>query len=107
MSVSVSQSVHGDTDQKNPAQHVGVFYDTYHDKFLQVYGEVIQAFRTRDVSGLLDYQIQSIGLRAGQRVLDAGCGVCGPALYFAEYAGVAVEALTVSQAQVDAAQERI
>jgi ubiquinone/menaquinone biosynthesis C-methylase UbiE len=86
---------------------VGAFYDAQHDKFLQVYGEVIQAFRTRDVTRLLDYQRQSMGLAAGQRVLDAGCGVCGPALYFAREAGVTVEAVTVSRAQAEHARRRI
>jgi cyclopropane fatty-acyl-phospholipid synthase-like methyltransferase len=89
------------------ADRVGRFYDETHEKFLQVYGEVIQAFRTRDVSKLLDYQLESMELHAGQRVLDAGCGVCGPAIYFARKAGVTVDALTVSGAQAEHARRRI
>ena len=88
-------------------EQVGQFYDQTNEAFVRVYGEVIQAFRTRDVSKLLDYQIESIGLQAGQHVLDAGCGVCGPATYFSQHAGVTVEALTMSQVQVDLAQQRI
>jgi len=86
---------------------VGDFYDTYNDKFLQVYGDVIQAFRTHDVEKLLDYQIQSMGLKEGMRVVDAGCGVCGPAIHFAKKAGVEVHAVTISKEQFQAAQERI
>ncbi len=88
-------------------EQVGEFYDQYNDKFLKTYGDIIQAFRTTDVSILLDYQIQAIGLETDQRVLDAGCGVCGPALYFAEHAGVEVEAVTVSEEQVQQATSRI
>lgn len=88
-------------------EQVGQFYDQTNEAFVRVYGEVIQAFRTRDVSKLLDYQIESIGLQAGQHVLDAGCGVCGPATYFSQHAGVTVEALTMSQVQVDQARQRI
>jgi len=91
----------------SPPAEVGRFYDAQNEKFLQVYGEVIQAFRTRDVSKLLDYQLESMGLQAGQRVLDAGCGVCGPARYFAKKAGVNVEGLTVSHAQAEHARKRI
>ena len=91
----------------SPPAQVGQFYDAQHGKFLQVYGEVIQAFRTKDVTKLLDYQIQSIGLEAGQRVLDAGCGVCGPAMYFSRKAGVSVEGLTVSGTQAEHARRRI
>lgn len=85
---------------------VGDFYNEQTDNFLKVYGEVIQAFRTTDVSKLLDYQIESIGLEKGQRVLDAGCGVCGPARYFAKHAGVQVEALTISEDQVEKGTQR-
>src|SRR5262249_20573925 len=59
----------------NHARRVGSFYDAYHDQFMRVYGSVIQAFRTKDVSHLLDYQMSSMNLRPGQKALDAGCGV--------------------------------
>ena len=86
---------------KYNASDVGSFYNKQTNNFLKVYGEVIQAFRTTDVTKLLDYQIEAIGFEKGQRVLDAGCGVCGPARYFAKNAGVQVEAITISQDQVD------
>jgi len=91
----------------SPPARVGQFYDDTHDQFLQVYGDVIQAFRTRDVTKLLDYQIGSIGFTNGQRVLDAGCGVCGPAIHFSRHAGVTVDALTVSAKQAAAARQRV
>ncbi len=80
---------------------VGEFYNKQTNNFLKVYGEVIQAFRTTDVTKLLDYQINAMGLKKGQRILDAGCGVCGPARYFAKKADVEVEAITISQDQVE------
>lgn len=83
------------------AKEVGDFYNAQTDNFLKVYGEVIQAFRTTDVKKLLDYQIETIGFEKGQRVLDAGCGVCGPARYFAKNADVQVEAITISEDQVE------
>ncbi len=92
---------------KHSAGDVGKFYNEQTDNFLKVYGEVIQAFRTTDVTKLLDYQIESIGLEKGQRVLDAGCGVCGPARYFVKHAGVEVEALTISEDQVEKATKYI
>lgn len=86
---------------------VGAFYNKNNDAFLQVYGEVIQAFRTTDVTKLLDYQIESIGLQQGMKVIDAGCGVCGPACYFAEKAGVEVSAVTISEEQKNKASQKI
>ncbi|HRI29056.1 MAG TPA: methyltransferase domain-containing protein [Chitinophagales bacterium] len=81
------------------AQDVGQFYDQYTDKFLQVYGKVIQAFRTKEVHKLLDYEAQSMGLMPQNYVLDAGCGVCAPAIYFAQNYHVQIEALTISEVQ--------
>lgn len=81
------------------------FYNEQTENFLKVYGEVIQAFRTTNIDKLLDYQIDAIGLKSGLRVLDAGCGVCGPARYFAKNAGVHVEAITISEDQVNRAQK--
>lgn len=89
------------------AKEVGQFYNDQTDNFLKVYGKVIQAFRTTDVSVLLDYQIQAIGLKEGMLVLDAGCGVCGPAIHFAEKVNVKVEALTISSVQVQKAKDNI
>jgi SAM-dependent methyltransferase len=89
------------------ARAVGTFYDAHHADFLQVYGEVIQAFRTKDISDLLNYQIDSIGLLPGQRVLDAGCGIAVPALYFATHALVHVDGITISKRQHDAALQKI
>jgi ubiquinone/menaquinone biosynthesis C-methylase UbiE len=83
------------------------FYNQYTDKFLQVYGQVIQAFRTHDVSKLLDYQIEAMQLKAGMKVLDAGCGVCGPAIYFSQKTGVEVHAVTISEEQYNLAQKNI
>ncbi|MFN8276307.1 MAG: class I SAM-dependent methyltransferase [Chitinophagales bacterium] len=85
---------------------VGAFYNQHHDAFIRVYGEVIQAFRTNDLSRILDYQQELIGLKAGQKVLDAGCGVCGPARYFAKNANCKIEAVTISEVQARVAKEK-
>jgi ubiquinone/menaquinone biosynthesis C-methylase UbiE len=89
------------------ARQVGDFYDARHADFLEVYGDVIQAFRTKDITDLLNYQISSIGFAPGQRVLDAGCGVAVPAIYFAGHVHVQVDGITISRKQFDAAQQKI
>lgn len=86
---------------------VAAFYNSQTLNFLKVYGNVIQAFRTKDVSTLLDYQINAIGLKPGIKALDAGCGVCGPAVYFAEHSGASIEALTISDVQVELSKKNI
>ena len=81
------------------AAAVGAFYDTQHEAFIEVYGAVIQAFRTKKIDSLLNYELQSIGLRAEEVVLDAGCGVCGPAIYFSRRVPCLIHAITISERQ--------
>jgi ubiquinone/menaquinone biosynthesis C-methylase UbiE len=87
-----------------PRRNVAAFYNEQTENFLKVYGKVIQAFRTKNVNTLLGHQIEAIGLKDGMVVLDAGCGVCGPAVYFAGQTGARIEALTISSRQVELAK---
>ncbi|MCF8257358.1 MAG: class I SAM-dependent methyltransferase [Flavobacteriales bacterium] len=89
-------------------KRVGDFYDRTTPQFLEVYGEIIQAFRTTDVADYLDYTIASAQLADGQHIIDAGCGICGPAAYFAgSLARLKVESCTVSSVQSELAREHI
>ncbi|HNE50504.1 MAG: methyltransferase domain-containing protein [Chitinophagales bacterium] len=89
------------------AAHVGDFYNTNHDAFIKVYGEVIQAFRTNNLATILQYQAEQIGIKSEHRVLDAGCGICGPARYFAKNIGCTIDAVTISKAQAEHANQLI
>ena len=94
-------------DLNKEKKDVATFYDEQTDNFIKVYGNVIQAFRTKNINTLLDYQINAIGLKNGMKVLDAGCGVCGPATYFAKQTGCNIDALTISEVQVEKAKLNI
>jgi ubiquinone/menaquinone biosynthesis C-methylase UbiE len=86
----------------NNAEKVRNFYNQNTDNFIKVYGEIIQAFRTTDVNEYLDYTIKSAKLKPGEHLLDAGCGVCGPATYFAQkIPNIKIEACTVSDVQAE------
>lgn len=76
------------------------FYNEQNENFLKVYGEIIQAYRTTDVSKLLDYELESMSLEDGMKVIDAGCGICGPAAYFASKKNIQIDAVTISEEQV-------
>ncbi len=95
------------TKSNNGSDEAAYFYNQNTDKFLEVYGDVIQAFRTKDVKDYLDYTIKSAELEDGQKILDAGCGVGGPASYFASVLNVEVQGVTISDFQVEKAKEVI
>lgn len=87
---------------------VAEFYNDTTDKFLQVYGEIIQAFRTNDVNHYLDYTIKSAKLENGMKAIDAGCGVCGPAVHFAKaLPELKIDACTVSAVQVEKGKTKV
>jgi ubiquinone/menaquinone biosynthesis C-methylase UbiE len=83
------------------------FYDKNHDAFIKVYGKVIQAFRTNNLSSLLDYQFNAAGFQKGDKLLDAGCGVCGPAIHFAKTNDVLIDAISISEKQIEQSKEEI
>lgn len=92
----------------NNPQRVADFYNNTTDKFLAVYGEIIQAFRTKDVVDYLRYTIDSMQLKEGMHVIDAGCGVCGPACFFAEkIVLIKIEAVTISEVQAEKSKQKI
>ena len=95
------------SSQKETIEATGAFYDAHHESFMSTYGSVIQAFRTKEINTLLDYELQSIGIKEGDIVLDAGCGVCGPALHFSKQVRCSLHAITISENQYEQAQQQI
>jgi ubiquinone/menaquinone biosynthesis C-methylase UbiE len=92
----------------NNAEQVRTYYNTNTDRFLEVYGDIIQAFRTNNVEDYLDYTLSSMALKNGQTAIDAGCGVCGPAIHFAKkITDVRIEACTISDYQYEKGLSRV
>jgi sterol 24-C-methyltransferase len=87
------------------------FYDRWTELFRRGFGPVLQAGIVKTGDPPREDPRQSIlalaeraGLRDGDRVLDAGCGVAGPAIIIAsEYARVVIDAVTDSAYQFEAA----
>lgn len=98
-----------ETDNKtHEVKDVKDFYNQTTDKFIEVYGEVIQAFRTKNVEAYLDYTSAKIGLSGMSRVLDAGCGVAGPATHFAKLnPKLKIDAVTISDVQYKKCVENV
>lgn len=96
------------SNPKSNALEVKKFYNETTDKFLAVYGEIIQAYRTKDVSSYLNYTAQNISLGENMRVIDAGCGVAGPAVFFAsKFEQIHVDACSISDVQIAKANAKV
>jgi cyclopropane fatty-acyl-phospholipid synthase-like methyltransferase len=88
---------------KNIARH----YDIETPKWIPVMGDVYHASRPENTTELLDYLMRESGMKEGMKILDAGCGVCGPATYFAKQLKVDITAITISPVQYKMAKDKI
>lgn len=89
------------------SEDVQKYYDEKTNVYLKIYGNVIQAFRPNSEKSLLKYLSKSIGFKKGQSILDAGCGVGGPAIYFASEYNITIDGITISSVQATIANEQI
>jgi ubiquinone/menaquinone biosynthesis C-methylase UbiE len=96
------------------------YYDRTTPLYLKEVGPTLQAglFRGDGFAGVLDggdaqrnsnlIMAARAGIRPGYRVLDAGCGVCGPAIDIARaVAGARIVAVTISPEQAGVAAQRV
>jgi ubiquinone/menaquinone biosynthesis C-methylase UbiE len=86
---------------------VARYYDEWHERYMAAFGDTFQSQRTEDLGELFHHIADQAELKPGMRVLDAGCGIAGPALWLARHRRVSVEALNVSPAQVAEARARV
>lgn len=93
---------------ENPiADEVEKYYDEQTHNYMASYGNILQFSRPSSDLDLINYLSDSIGLEDGMKVLDAGCGVCGPAVEFAKRLHLKIEAITISNVQVNEAKKNI
>jgi ubiquinone/menaquinone biosynthesis C-methylase UbiE len=84
------------------------YYNEWTQRYIDCgYGDVIQAHRPQDLNELLNYIGKNAGIKNGMKILDAGCGICGPAIYFATKFDVNITAVTNSIEQVKIAKSKI
>ncbi|HEY8207060.1 MAG TPA: methyltransferase domain-containing protein [Myxococcaceae bacterium] len=97
-----------DQEARSPSPSaVATYYDDWTSRYLEHFGDTIQAHRPTRLEDLHAYLAKQAGIRDGKRVLDAGCGVCGPSVSFARGHAITVEALTISPVQARMASEHV
>ncbi len=75
--------------------------------YQRIYGNIIQAFRPASEQKLLKYLNNQIGFRRRDKILDAGCGIGGPAIFFAKKNKILIDGITISGKQFEIANEHI
>lgn len=94
------------TGKWNP-QDVNKYYNKWNDEYIKFYGNTIQAHRPSDIKKLHDYILSSAKIHNNMKIADAGCGFCGPAIYFAMNRDLSIDALTISEFQKNEAERAI
>lgn len=86
---------------------VRAYYDQNTQAYLDGFGEIFQGSRPASTEDLMRHIAEGARIHDGLRVLDAGCGVCGPATWLAGHHDLKLEALTLSEVQVQAGRKRV
>jgi cyclopropane fatty-acyl-phospholipid synthase-like methyltransferase len=94
-------------DQTFPVDDVAEYYDAWTERYEAVFGDVFQHLKAADHDQLLGHMAEVAQLADGDRVVDGGCGVCGPARHFARLRDVTIDAVTISQVQVERGRELV
>ncbi len=92
---------------KNTAASIATYYDKWTPSYIDGFGEIFQSNQADNLDEFFNYYIKSIGLKEGDRVIDAGCGIAGPAINLAQRKKIFIDALTISQEQVAIANRKI
>lgn len=82
-----------------PPEDIAAYYDEWNDRYEESFGQVFQHLQVSDPDHFFNHLASSAHLADGERILDAGCGVCGPAIEFARRFAVDIDAVTVSPIQ--------
>lgn len=105
------------SEMKGARAYVAVvrqYWRNTHTLYLENVGTTFQAARIKvgpgedPATGSNLYLAAAAGIRPGYRVLDAGCGVCGPSIDIAQnIEGVRIDAITISPEQAAKASELV
>jgi ubiquinone/menaquinone biosynthesis C-methylase UbiE len=82
-------------------------YDVETPKWRPIMGEVLNASRPENLDDLLAYLMRESGMKDGMKIIDCGCGICGPAIYYATHLHVEITSITISEVQYNIAKEKI
>ncbi len=94
-------------DYKLQSEKVADYYNSWQQGYNDVYGNTIQAFRPAEIDDLMKYISSSSDIHDDINILDAGCGVCGPAIWLASHFNVEIAAITISDVQASQAKENV
>lgn len=96
----------GKKPELNPDVVAG-YYEDWNSRYIESFGDIFQSYATANPDDLIDYIIRSGDLQDGMAILDAGCGIGGPAIRIAKRLPKArITGITVSHTQAKVAEDK-
>ena len=83
------------------------YYEDWTQRYIESFGDTFQSRRLNDLPKLTDYLIESAGIKSGMRIVDAGCGICGPAIMLCQKVDIKMDAVTLSEEQAKIAKQKV
>ena len=80
-------------------------YNKYTPLYYKVCGSVIESYISKNPRDILSFIGSKVKLNTEDKVLDAGCGFGGPALYFADIFRSNILGININKQQLDIANE--
>ncbi|HXK81746.1 MAG TPA: class I SAM-dependent methyltransferase [Bacteroidales bacterium] len=94
-------------NKKSKLEEIKKHYKDYTHTYLEVVNSAIQSHRSANEELMLNYYFNTMGIKSGMKLLDAGCGICGPAIHFAKKADIKIDAINLSDTQIEITKEKI
>ena len=111
---SCFKSEEAESETSQYLEQVRHYYDQMNPLILKYVGKTYQSGLLTSYSKADPYRETNLycaaqaGIQPGYRILDAGCGVCGPSIDIAQHIeGVRIDAITLSPAQANTARELV
>jgi len=83
------------------------YYEDWTQRYIESFGDTFQSRRLNDLHKLTDYLIESAGIKSGMKIVDAGCGICGPAIMLCQKVDIKMDAVTLSEEQAKIAKQKV
>lgn len=82
-------------------------FDQHCALYERTYGPFLQTLQPSNVDDYMFHAMDAMHLQNGMSVLDAGCGICGPAVWLAQHRDVHITGVTLGASMARRAVERV
>ena len=96
-----------ETTPASSVSDVKQYYEDWTQRYIESFGDTFQSRRLNDLPKLTEYLIGSAGIKSDMKIVDAGCGICGPAIMLCQKIDIQIDAITLSEEQTEIAKKKV